>query len=750
MVEQNQTAVNRMAGPPAFLRKQEGGRPMLATVVLTPKEVFGILRRHILLIVSLTILGFVLGGVSWYLLRRYFPKYTAQTFVGVLPPIEKDPMTIAGGQVAKDIQYGNRVSLAALITQQSTLQRLIARDKIQETKWFKHFGKIREVSITKAFDDLKKRFGAWAQRDGDYIVISMTCGDAEESALIVNEMVDLFIASQRSTKKGDIAEKLARLQDQRDNIQKDLDEAERALGQVRDRWGITGLEDYERQNYQPTITLTLNNLELAENELSQQITQLQANIESLEQLTVGPVGVQVENEIELDPILIMLAQQLALQEVELASSLTRFGENHRAVHQTQERINEIKEKRRIRKAEIAEQTRQANLKNAQSTLLGFQQRFEELERLRQEALAKQRELDLARIQYKQRAGIRDERKQMLDSVKEQLEKLKIMLEDPETPKVQFVGPAPVPLKISSPRWEFYFPGGTALGFVFGIGLAFLIELLNDLVRTPRDVSRYLHIPLLGVIPDADEDEQVRDIDLCHVVRQAPYSIISESYRRLRTNLKLSGPVESLKVLLVASGMAGDGKTSVAVNLATTFVAESKRVLLIDANFWQPALYTIFPKGAVEAKQTEFGLSTLLVGRCGYQEIIRPSGVEGLSIIDSGPLPSNPAELLGGAQMKQMVEQQRENYDYIIVDGPPILLVSAAKILARFVDGTILVFNAAATRRGVAQRTISELKEVDAAVVGCVLLGVRAMKGGYFQEQFRSYQEYQKLQLANLI
>jgi len=723
---------------------------MPAIEALTPKEIFGILRRHILLIVSLTILGFVVGCMSWYLLKKYLPEYTAQTFIGVLPPIEKDPMDIGGGQVAKDVQYGYRMSMAALMTQQSTLQKLIARDKIQKTKWFKHFGEVREISIEKAFDDLKKKFSAYAQRDGDYIAVLMTCGDAEESALIVNEMVDLFIASQRSIKRGDIAEKLARLQDQKDNIQKDLDATERALGEVRDRWGITGLEDYENQQYQPTITLTLNNLELQQNDLVQQITQIQSNIESLGQLATGPVGVQVENQIEGDPILVMLAQQLAMQEVELGASLTKFGENHRVVHQIQERIDEIREKRRIRQAEIAEQTRQANLKNAESQLVGFQQRYTELERLRQEALAKQRDLDLARIQYKQRASIRDERKQMLDSVKAQLEKLKIMLEDPETPKVQFLGPAPVPLQISFPKWQFYFSGGTVLGFMFGVGLAFLIELLNDLVRTPRDVSRYLHIPLLGVIPDADEDEQVRDIDLCHVVRQAPYSIISESYRRLRTNLKLSGPAESLKVLLVASGMAGDGKTSVAVNLATTFVAENKKVLLIDANFWQPALYTIFPKEATEAKQAEVGLSTLLVGRCGYQEVIRPSGVEGLSIIDSGPLPSNPAELLGGEQMKQLVEQQRVNYDYIIVDGPPILLVSVAKILAKLVDGTILVFNAAATRRGVAQRTISELKEVDATVVGCVLLGVRAMKGGYFQEQFKSYQEYQKLQLAQSI
>ena len=543
---------------------------------------------------------------------------------------------------------------------------------------------------------------------------------------------------------------MARLQDQRDNIQRELDFAERALGEVRDRWGLTNLEEYQTQRFQDIITLRLNDLELTQNNLILEIRQIQANIENLEELAVGPLNEQVESMIEGDSTATMLTQQIAFREATLASILTKFGENHREVRQEQELIDEIKEKRRLRRAEIAEQTRQANLKNAQSQLVALQQRFAELEKLRQEADAKQKELDLARIQYQQRASIRDERKRMLDLVKEQLEKLKIMLEDPETPKVQFVGPAPVPLDISFPRWELYFPGGTTLGFMLGVGLAFLIELLNDLVRTPRDVGRYLHIPLLGVVPDADEDEQVRDIDLCHVVRQAPYSIISESYRRLRTNLKLSGPAESLKVLLVTSGSAGDGKTSVAVNLATTFVAENKKVLLIDANFWQPALYTIFPKEAVEAEQTEFGLSTLLVGRCGYQEVIRASGIEGLSIIDSGPLPSNPAELLGGAQMKQLVEQQRENYDYIIIDGPPILLVSATKILAKLADGTVLIFNAAATRRGAAQRTISELREVDAAVVGCVLLGVRAMKGGYFQEQFKSYQQYQKLQLAHSI
>jgi capsular exopolysaccharide synthesis family protein len=663
-------------------------------------------------------------------------------------------MTITSAQVQKDIQYGYRVSMANLIMQQSTLQRLIDRDRIQQTEWFRSFGKIRDKRIQKAFRELRKKFGASAQRDGEFVILSMACNNRTESALIVNEMVDLFLTSQGATKKEEIARKLAGLIDQQNSVQRDLDLAEAALADVRRTSGLTDLERPATRQFRHTIELRLDDLELEQNTMTLTIKQVEANIRNLEELATGPINEQIEHQIETDPVMVVLAQQLAFQESELAGRLTKFGENHRVVRQTQELIEEIRQERASRKAEIAEQTRQANLKDAQNSLVVLQERYIELEKLRQEMEAKKRDLDLARVQYEQRMTIREERKAMLDEVKAQIEKLKIMHDDPETPKVQFVGYAPEPLQVSSPRWKLYFPGGTILGLLSGVGLAFLIELLNDLVRTPRDVARFLHIPLLGVIPDAAEDAQIRNIDHCLIVRKAPYSIISESYRRLRTNLKLSGPGESLKALLVASGAAGDGKTSVAVNLATTFVAENKNVLLIDANFWRPRLQAIFPPALDEQEEaneeSEFGLSTLLAGLCGYHEIIRPSGIEGFDVIDSGPLPPNPAELLGSAQMKQLVKHQRETYDYVIIDGPPVLLVSAAKILAKLVDGTALVFNAGATRRGAALRTIRELRDVNAEIVGCVVFAVKAMKGGYFTEQFRSYQEYQKLQLAHSV
>lgn len=735
MAEEKPIAANRMSRP-------VGPRPP-AAASLTAKEVFGILRRHILLIIFLTALGLGAGGGTWKLLQMRYPRYTAKTFIQVLPPTETDPMTIGTVQLQKDILYGYRQSIANLIKQQSTLEDLLDRDNVKETRWFNRWDGDRR----RAVNYLNKHFGAYAHRDSEFVEISMTCSAAKEAADIVNEMLNLFLATRGTTEREEINDKLQGLEDQRLRVQSELDAANKGLDDIRVAYNLTDLEQPVGRYFQHTITIKLNDLELQKNELDLAIKQLEADIGNLQRLATEPITEQIEFQIERDPVMLNLAQQLAFLEAQLSGRLTKFGENHRDVRQARELIEETKKRREQRKEEIANQTRQANLKNAKDGWIVLQKRFEQLEALRQEAEAQKKELDLARIQYEKGVKIRDERLTMLDSIKEQVEKFKIMYNDPETPKVLAVGLAPIPLEmVFSRQWWLWFPSGTMLGLLFGLGLAFLVELANDLVRTPSDVARFLRIPLLGVIPDASEDSQIRRrVELCHVVRQAPYSVTSESYRRCRTNLKLSGPPESFKTLLVSSGMARDGKTSMAVNLATTFVATDKKVLLIDANFRQPNLHSLFPKVETEgsAERFDFGLSSVLMHQCTSAEAVRPSGIEGLDIIECGPLPANPAELLSNARMEELLSMQRKNYDYIIIDGPPVLLVSDAKVLAGLVDATLLVFNAAATSRGAAQRTIRELKDVNARIVGCVLFAARSIKGGYFQEQFKSYRKYQK-------
>ena len=141
-------------------------------------------------------------------------------------------------------------------------------------------------------------------------------------------------------------------------------------------------------------------------------------------------------------------------------------------------------------------------------MVELQRRLVATERQRRAAQEEEARLNLAKVEYGKKLAIRDQQREILNEIKTAIEDRRILVEDPETPKVMKMGLAPEPLEMSSPRWEFYFPGGTLLGLLLGVGFAFLVELLNDLLRTPRDVTRHLNVPLLGVIPDATEEFQV--------------------------------------------------------------------------------------------------------------------------------------------------------------------------------------------------------------------------------------------------
>ncbi|MHC4575763.1 MAG: hypothetical protein ACYS76_16865, partial [Planctomycetota bacterium] len=217
----------------------------------------------------MTVLGLITGGAAWRFLLRYRPRYTAQTYLKVLPPVERDPMTIVSPLVQKDIQYGYRASIAALIMQQSSLEKLIDSAKVQEeTKWFQRFGDIRTEKnkcIRKAFKDLKKHFGAYPDRDREFVTVSMTCGKKNEAALIVNEMVGLFLNSQGTKEKEEIGNKLANLREQQRSVERGLRVADDALDEVRERYGITDLEQFTGRYFQHTVELKLNDLELEQN-----------------------------------------------------------------------------------------------------------------------------------------------------------------------------------------------------------------------------------------------------------------------------------------------------------------------------------------------------------------------------------------------------------------------------------------------------------------------------------------------------
>lgn len=726
------------------LRMSAGGMTASA-MSFTPKEILDALRRHLFLIISLTMLGAVVGGGLWFVLRTVAPKYTAKTYIEVLHPGQLDPTVIGTPLASKDIAYEFRFSKAALIKQQNMLQELIRRDAVRETKWFNKFGN----DVVKIIDDLDKNLGVVPDRNSNYISISMTCGSPREAAIIVNQMVDLFVKSQQTTAEADVSLKLKELSQQENDLRDRLRSISNSLSDIRRSTGLTQLESDEGA-FRNTITQKLSSLELDKLKLEADIEQIRTSAVNYEERKISDEIVQRDT--ENDPVVIGLIQRISAYEAELARKLTNLGENHREVQQIQELLRKTIAEKDARSNFKAQQIRDSDVTSARDNLAVVTNRLAKLEELRAQTENEQRELDNTRVIYDQLVSDREETKSKLFSIQEQISKYNLIKQDVQTAKVRSVGLAPTPLEMSSPKLMVFVPGGTFLGCLLGVSLAFLLELLNDLLRTPSDVMKFVDIPLLGMITHKDLDEDTRKVDMWKVVRQAPLSLVSECYRQFKTNLKLSSGSDFHKVIFITSGNAGEGRTTIAANVAATFAAEDKRVLLIDANFRRPSLNKIFPNSSghrIGIENSDEGLSGYLTGNRGAEEVIRPTDLEGTDVIDSGLLPANPSALLGGKKMAELIKYAKEHYDYVIVDGPP-MLVSDAKALASQADGTVLVFNTSITRRGVAKRIVRELREVNTNVLGAVLVGARVLKGGYFDELFESYREYQnshKLQVT---
>jgi succinoglycan biosynthesis transport protein ExoP len=729
---------------PGAIVRRPGPRPAMAAgaPTLTPKEIVGILRRHVLLIMFSATVGLVFGGAAWYLFRRYMPTYTAQTAIEVLPPGTSDPMEIASSPANKDMAYQLRFTKAASIKQQSTLENLLRSDKVRDTEWFKQFNN----NVPKIVEDLEDNLGASPQREGSWIMLSMKCHDKKESALIVNEMLDLFLKEQQDIATRDVRQQLAKKTDQQRRLRTELQQAEDTLDTIRKGTEFTNLGGQQFRDY---LDFKLTGLETLNTQLQSQIAQLESFVTTLRVRSQGEFDAIVREQVERDPIASGMRRTIANIELGLAQQLTRLGENHSRVRQTRDTLKQANSDLANRQKMIADIRRMADLRGAEDQMTSLTEQLAALQKQLSEAKREKKDLDNLRSNYEQYLTIRDEKQKLLETMDEHIEKLYALMEDPGISKVKMVGRAPEPLRMSFPEIKIFVPGGFVLGLMAGIGLAFAIELLNDLLRTPSDVMKHLSIPLLGMVCHAEEDDEVEGVELCHVVRQAPYSIMSECYRQFRTNLRLSSPGEPNPILLITSGRAGDGKTSVAVNLSATMVAEDKKVLFIDTNFRRPSTAAMFPRTAADGSVTEhvdFGLSNFLMGQCEYDDVVRASDINGFDIIDSGPLPSNPADILGSENMSKLLRTSRQLYDYVVIDGPP-LIITDAKILAAQATGTIVVFNAATTKRGAAQRTLRELRDIKANLVGGILVGVRSMKGGYFQEVYRSYQAYQQIQVA---
>ncbi|CAA7603170.1 CobQ/CobB/MinD/ParA nucleotide binding domain protein [Acididesulfobacillus acetoxydans] len=199
-----------------------------------------------------------------------------------------------------------------------------------------------------------------------------------------------------------------------------------------------------------------------------------------------------------------------------------------------------------------------------------------------------------------------------------------------------------------------------------------------------------------------------------ITARKPKSPISEAYRTLRTNVQFTAVDGEVKKILVTSAGPGEGKSATAANLAVSMAEAGQRVLIIDGDLRNPTQHKLFGLSNLE------GLSTALVQEKAIRELIRETKFTGLTVLSSGPIPPNPAELLNSKRMKRFLEEAAEEFDTILIDTPPVIAVADASILAQSVDGVILVLASGEVNREYALRAKEQLEKVGAKLLGAVL------------------------------
>jgi capsular exopolysaccharide synthesis family protein len=257
--------------------------------------------------------------------------------------------------------------------------------------------------------------------------------------------------------------------------------------------------------------------------------------------------------------------------------------------------------------------------------------------------------------------------------------------------------------------------GLALGLFSGVGVALLLEFLNDTIKSPDDVREKLQLAFLGGIPAA------KGVKVVDELRDAGAGV-SEAYFSAMTSLQFTTEAGAPKVLVVTSTRAAEGKSTTAWALATSFARVGRSVLLIDADMRKPAFVT-----GAEKKD---GLATLLTNRDLLKEHIVKPEAEGVWLLPCGPLPPNPAELLSSTRFEALLAEAVAQFDMVVIDSPPILGLADTPLLASRAAGTLMVIEAGKTRTRAASEALGRLRQSGATVVGAVLTRYKHDTAGY--------------------
>jgi capsular exopolysaccharide synthesis family protein len=585
-----------------------------------------------------------------------------------------------------------------------------------QKEWGKKYAAGDRLKTPEAISLLKSRIELKPVRNTSLIEIRVFSERPQEAADIANKVAEVYekfrLDQRRKLSHGGIDALEQRFKEQDTKVGKMQEELEKLRKDLK-------LSDATINADAPTMLMTAETLRRIEGlriESKAQWVGEKTLLEGLEKLSMQQLKHALPTAAP-DSLLTSLLEQLSVAEQRLILVSKDYGPEHVDVIKAKSQVDELNTKIQMR---------------LEGILLGLTQRVaslkERVDNLETEvSLATSN--DIARAEESRPYFMK---KKELDEVMRfrQTLTMKILFEKidtdlPKTSMVQIVDRAEPGMRPVRPNKPLNIIFGVIIGLVVGVGLAFFIEYLDTSVKTIDDVERSLQAPVLGVIP--------QNVGL--LMDETGESPHAEAYRVLRTNLLFSRKDDKLNTVAVVSAGAGEGKSTTVFNLAAVFAQSGQRVLIVDSDLRRPTLHKMLHV------TNSIGLTNYLLKQNTLEEVIQTTKVATMDFLASGKLPSSSLGILSSAQMKGLINDLKQRYDYVFFDSPPIMGVSDASILASEVDMTLQVIQYRRYPQPMNIRAKQLIEKVGGNLVGIVLNNINMSQDESYYYYSGYYHDY---------
>ncbi len=736
-----QTAPSRLARPASngqlpgpVLMQPPGGAN-----ALTGADVWRVIRSNIWIILGTLTVAAVIGYLANMWLLAKFSRYTSTGLLAVRTTVEMPH----GGDY-----WGGGVNTAELEIEQRTHAKQLLHERlltevladnnspIRQTQWFRQFIVHRNgediPDPNAAKEDLLQHLDVAPVTNSRLIEVRMSYSVPKDCQTIVQQLCDRYIKQTRLQQSGQQNDRLQLLQNLHVAYDGTIASKTNQINQLIRELSANGVSIGGGGSAKDIELSALITQQLAAN---MKLIEAQSKLEGFERSVKAGVVPSVEQRVSLDSRVYNLRTQVTNDEARYNDALLQFGPNHNTTKAVKNQLDFIRGQLADEEAQVRDEQVNYEREFLQGEYAALKQSSAEVNdrilKLKQEIA----DLSSRRNEVEKLMKERDDVRQKLDKVQDDQDRLGLVMGNDKLSPIDWSAQPDLPDRPSFPRLWIVMGATLSLGLALSLGIAFLREMTDTTVRSPRDVARVGQMTLLGMIPHADDDPQLAGARLPLAIYEAPHSMIAEQFRQVRTRLQHIASLDTTRSILVTGCSPEDGKTTVAANLAAGLALNGRRILLVDANFRRPQIHSVMNVS------NAIGFGDALNDPTSFDDAVRATEVPNLSVMPLGNRPSNPTELLESQLLIDFIERALEEYDHVIFDGGPLLMVSDAIALAPRVDGVITVVRARGNSRGLLQRVRDELRRLKAEHLGVILNAVRSQGGGYYGPMIKKYYAY---------